>query len=394
MNTITTVALVSALAAAPLGAPTGQPHMQPPENRGVLSRQDIQPAIGAAIESASLRAFQAFHVDGGANTPHVSFADEGSSWKLSRQAVASWDEYMDELQTHQDNRRLFFGDDVEPQYRAVSVESTSAGNIESLHKDSQQVIIRISANLTQREVGKPRVIALDYIIEYNENTHTIDRMTIKSDRWYDHQQPSPDAISTGDVLLGDKTSSQSGQASSWDISESKYVRRGPGDVSTRSLSARRAVRYAQRHATSPNKSEYSYYSGRDCANFVSQALHAGGWKMTPRKNANSDRSWWSHNKKNSYGWHNAEGLYRVMRFVKKRPGIDNIWDAQPGDVIQYKKKSDKNMRHTMIVVDREKVPNKDMWQPILAQHSGNTSRRTLSNAWDDGSKWFFATDTF
>jgi len=37
-----------------------------------------------------------------------------------------------------------------------------------------------------------------------------------------------------------------------------------------------AVTYAQTYAMNPNTAEYNYYPDGDCANFVSQCLHAGG----------------------------------------------------------------------------------------------------------------------
>lgn len=110
-----------------------------------------------------------------------------------------------------------------------------------------------------------------------------------------------------------------------------------------------AWQYAEKHALSPN-SNYKFYQGADCTNFVSQALKAGGipnftdWK--PYTDA----------------WINA-GAFRD--FVRESGGIlmstvsDTYANAKLGDVFHYDyknklgfKSADGWMDHTAIVTSR------------------------------------------
>jgi hypothetical protein len=54
-----------------------------------------------------------------------------------------------------------------------------------------------------------------------------------------------------------------------------------------------AAQYADQYATSPNSGSYPVFSD-DCTNFVSQAVHAGGYSFVGGSSSTSDYRWWLH----------------------------------------------------------------------------------------------------
>lgn len=145
----------------------------------------------------------------------------------------------------------------------------------------------------------------------------------------------------------------------------------------------RAVAYAKDHGKNIN-TNYPYWGDNaDCANFVSQCLHAGGMQMTDNGNPKSTGSWYSYGTvadvskvsstwrgANMFRWYwvdRAKNSYRLYNY-------QDVFDkAKFGDVISLCH-SDGVAYHTMIVVGR-KSKNKDL---LLAAHSYDTIDAKLS----------------
>ena len=136
-------------------------------------------------------------------------------------------------------------------------------------------------------------------------------------------------------------------------------------VLAHSYNRNKAAKYAKQYAETKNPPKW-YASPRyneDCANFASQALYYGGWKMNwshyPRWR--TDNGWW-HTfysfPRASYSWTSATYLatfshekgratkINLSSFAKAKQLMKKK-RMQKGDIVQYGKGN--NKRHTMIV---------------------------------------------
>ncbi len=93
-----------------------------------------------------------------------------------------------------------------------------------------------------------------------------------------------------------------------------------------SYSRSAAVNYAVTYALKPNPA-YRYFpivndSSGDCANFISQCLHAGGAPMT----YNPKYSWWYNGNKWSVSWTVAHSLYWYLKInqANKYPAVKGL----------------------------------------------------------------------
>ena len=132
------------------------------------------------------------------------------------------------------------------------------------------------------------------------------------------------------------------------------------------------------------------WEGGDCANFVSQCLKAGG--------ANNDKvgnyQWYYDNKGTSntnddiysWTWSTSRGLnnillnnYKSDEFGPKgtEKVITGDWEynstigkfIEPGDIIQYQWKPDKNITHTAVIVGMLYNSSKNRYEPVIAEHT-------------------------
>lgn len=121
-----------------------------------------------------------------------------------------------------------------------------------------------------------------------------------------------------------------------------------------------AVEYANKWAKSQN-SQYPNYAknlldGGNCTNFVSQALHTGGWQYTNSRNDKDAGTWYvSYDKKtkkfrNSQTWSTASGFYnRIVnyKYEKSAQVLTDMYSLKKGDIVFL---VDNNKAyHTMIV---------------------------------------------
>lgn len=71
-----------------------------------------------------------------------------------------------------------------------------------------------------------------------------------------------------------------------------------------------------------NNAQYCWYQCNDCANYVSQALHAGGIPM--------DSTWWGNRSSTSYTWRNVSPLRNYMLNTKKYWQVVGRWECVAG----------------------------------------------------------------
>lgn len=140
-----------------------------------------------------------------------------------------------------------------------------------------------------------------------------------------------------------------------------------------SYNYRLAIQYAERHVYEPNRNWPNFaYNGGDCANFVSQALHAGGIRMDTH-NFVDRRNWFMVRNMHGawiWGWswslaHELHEYFRTnprtaphRRFIGSYdfdPGTARPWPPNNnvalgnGDVISFDYEADGRMNHVVIV---------------------------------------------
>lgn len=132
---------------------------------------------------------------------------------------------------------------------------------------------------------------------------------------------------------------------------------------------KRASAYAKKYALKSNRSYHEY--DQDCTNFVSQAMLAGGWKEKSHfyPDYRNDNAWWYGGiPRNSWTWSGAENFYRMARGssggLKRTKRLPNVYQLVEGDILQYKPRGARNMRHTMLVTGKTKSG-----VPRLSYHS-------------------------
>lgn len=136
------------------------------------------------------------------------------------------------------------------------------------------------------------------------------------------------------------------------------------------------VEYAYLYAKRSN-SEYRTYTFAqnreiDCANFVSQAMKAGGW-INVQGFYRSVNSWWYDFSKNypseSLTWINANYFVKFAVQSKRVKVIDKIADLLPGDIIavDFDPQNSNGIDHVMLVSKKDK--NGLIY---LSYHSPNT----------------------
>lgn len=134
-------------------------------------------------------------------------------------------------------------------------------------------------------------------------------------------------------------------------SEANLISPSSGNVSTmvaNGYSGGDASRYALDHATNPSSS-YHYYKGKDCTNFISQCLYAGGIKQHVG-NAYDKNCWYYKTSTNrSSSWTGApEFYYYINSDVSKIKKSNGSWGTvEIGDIIQTK--VDGQIKHSMII---------------------------------------------
>lgn len=152
-----------------------------------------------------------------------------------------------------------------------------------------------------------------------------------------------------------------------------------------------ASAYADTYALLPNKSAYPFYSN-DCANFVSQSLHAGGFSMVNYgANKTDDNNWWINTttpilgpgySPHSNSWAVAADLYSFLHLHS--PGGHDEGTASgastypftpdamlSGDVVFYDFGQGAGISHAAIQVGTGTDPSSGLYGNLIDQHTNN-----------------------
>jgi hypothetical protein len=132
--------------------------------------------------------------------------------------------------------------------------------------------------------------------------------------------------------------------------------------------------YANKHWKNYNKNWREY--DNDCTNFISQAMSAGGWKMTSGGflSRKDNKKWFYGSMKSttSYTWAGAENWYWfAQKHSKRTRHIRNVGDMGLGDVLQADFDRNGNINHTMIVTKRANSNS------YLSYHTPSVHNRSL-----------------
>lgn len=168
-----------------------------------------------------------------------------------------------------------------------------------------------------------------------------------------------------------------------------------------SLNVEKAVEYATTYATSPNKNDYDYFSGGDCANFTSQILEYSGVKQVTSDSIYS--GWWhkvstgwfgikTHT--HSHSWTLADVFARYMGVTVKTKSLTS-WsrDLRAGDFIAADFNADGSWDHMGFVTKANGTPKTykngsttyNYSDIKVAQHTSNYHAWTSSstNGWEE-----------
>jgi hypothetical protein len=152
-----------------------------------------------------------------------------------------------------------------------------------------------------------------------------------------------------------------------------------------------AVNYALKYAYSPNP-DYKYFPNADCANFVSQCLHAGGWPEQGKYCCGSSSSWyydWGRRPGYSNTWAVANDFGRFVSIYSGRGYARSLghkpWNLyfKIGDIVQIDYPDENTGRpdgrwdHTMIIT---RITPSDM---NMTYHSENRRDKSLTQIMSD-----------
>ena len=165
---------------------------------------------------------------------------------------------------------------------------------------------------------------------------------------------------------------------------------------SRAYNLNSAIVYAERYASSPNETDYDYFSDGDCTNFTSQILEAAGVSQVVYDNENL--GWWhkvttglfgikSHS--HSISWVRARTFAKYMGIgYTTKNHSEFSQNIQKGDFIAYDRNGDGDMDHNAFVVDKDNYMGtyngKSYYDYKVAQHTGNYCAWTSStaNSWE------------
>lgn len=148
----------------------------------------------------------------------------------------------------------------------------------------------------------------------------------------------------------------------------------PRSISARDRRIMQQNRYARVYGDKPNIKKYNFYNGKDCTNFVSQVLVAGGIK--------TDNTW----KPYTRTWINAHAfvLYWYMKTGAKN-GYPNFAllskTLQAGDIIGADWGGDGHYDHCAYVVADGPKTSAGYYDVTIAQHSKEYVSKASNTGW-------------
>lgn len=131
-----------------------------------------------------------------------------------------------------------------------------------------------------------------------------------------------------------------------------------------------AAKYLATYWSKPNP-KYRTFE-KDCTNFASQALRAGGWTFVTGYKNNSNY-WWYNNTTQSKSWVNVEYLGSFARSSKRCVMLKSVWKLGLGDMLQVKPAGSSVKSHTMMVSYIDKNG-----KPCLTYHTTNRHKVPMS----------------
>lgn len=360
--------------------------LQPTTSVTATIADDKDSSAHSALYSALVQSLRSAHTTYSVNQRTIVPAQAllPHHHKLTPQAIHDIGRHLEDIRQSEQSRQHFFGRSIPALFSSVEVTLASAETTRPVLTGARATSLTITTHLTDAHGDQDSTITSRWHVEL-DNAGDALRVLSEDDL---RDLATPDTPDTREGLLD---ISASATPSTWELSP--LVTRDNYEIAT-THGAREAVAYAKKHYNSYNP-DYPDYSdmGGDCANFVSQALHAGGWEMTATTDPNNQQLWYSTKTWSSQTWRAAENLFHYMRDVEEKKPIHNVWAAQPGDVIQFRQKDKNRMQHTMIVVGRARIPGTYWTEPLLAQHSSDQIYRRLSSIYRQD-RVFYATKTF
>lgn len=137
-----------------------------------------------------------------------------------------------------------------------------------------------------------------------------------------------------------------------------------------------ASKYAIKYAKSGNTSSYRTY-GKDCTNFVSQCLAAGGWNETGSTINRTQSDVWFYSSLGegftSYTWAGANNHYQFHKVSTRSTMGTSTGQLRLGDILQVDFHSDGIVDHS-VIVSTEYASGAD----FVSYHSTNTLDKPLS----------------
>lgn len=178
--------------------------------------------------------------------------------------------------------------------------------------------------------------------------------------------------------LGNKTDHKQQQAAISDAhSISMYA----------SFNKANAIDYASKYATSPNASSWGYMDGKDCTNFASQILIAGGKNQVVTNNENT--GWWhkANSGKHTYSlsWQRADSFAKYKGVSYKTTNNTAFsYELKKGNFIGLDYHSDGKWDHIGFVTNKATETTKGAYDYKVAQHSRNYHAWTSDslNSWE------------
>ncbi len=138
-----------------------------------------------------------------------------------------------------------------------------------------------------------------------------------------------------------------------------------------------AAAYARKYAEHPNPAYKDFTNPNgDCTNFVSQALLAGGWKMSAPQviipGTHREPQFWYYNADSpSWTWTGANAWAEFAKDSGRVEKVRYLSDVGLGDIVQWADPADRHKDHTMIVTGMTDNG------PLLSYHTSNRLDRPL-----------------
>lgn len=146
----------------------------------------------------------------------------------------------------------------------------------------------------------------------------------------------------------------------------------------------RIRRYALDHVFNPNSSYRTY--DQDCTNFVSQAMHHGGWSTVNSGGRTSNRSWFygAFVSTTAYSWAAAENWHQFARGSGRTYTRSDPYNLRIGEILSADWDRDGLKDHSMVVTTQSSSPP-DIFLTYRSTHTMNRSFTNMvmanPNAW-------------